>query len=136
MNWSSKREWFDLLWNSLNSVFKEMYGDPFGDVVCRYWELKGETMTGNLAGILLMPKFDRGHKNYLNLNFCLYLVKRLIVMFRCAVNIMIGQQNHLNITGFFLYKLIWQCYLFLVFNGLSLRHSSYRYINSYSYINC
>ena len=38
-----------------------MYGDQFGEVVCGYWGLKG----GNLAGILLMPKIDRGHKNYL-----------------------------------------------------------------------
>ena len=80
-----------------------MYGDQFGEVVCRYRGLKGETMTGNLAGILLI---NRGHTNYLTLNFCLYLIKRLIVMLRCGVNVMIGQQNHLNITGFFLYKFI------------------------------
>ena len=31
----------DLLTNSLNSFFKEMYGDQFGEFVCGYWGLKG-----------------------------------------------------------------------------------------------
>ena len=28
--------------NSLNSFFKEIYGDQFGEFVCGYWGLKGE----------------------------------------------------------------------------------------------
>ena len=31
-----KGKYFDLLSNSLNSVFKEMYGDQFGEFVCGY----------------------------------------------------------------------------------------------------
>ena len=31
----------DLSSNSLNSFFKEMYGDQFGEFVCGYWDLKG-----------------------------------------------------------------------------------------------
>ena len=27
--------------NSLNSFFKEMYRDQFGEFVCGYWDLKG-----------------------------------------------------------------------------------------------
>ena len=27
--------------NSLNSFFKEIYGDQFGEFVCGYWGLKG-----------------------------------------------------------------------------------------------
>ena len=30
-----------LLSNSLNSFFKEMYRDQFGEFVCGYWDLKG-----------------------------------------------------------------------------------------------
>ena len=32
---------FDLLSNSPNSFFKEMYGDQFGEFVSGYWGLKG-----------------------------------------------------------------------------------------------
>ena len=32
---------FDLLSNSLNSFFKEMFRDQFGEFVCGYWGLKG-----------------------------------------------------------------------------------------------
>ena len=28
--------------NSLNSFFKEIYGDQFGELVCGYWGLKSE----------------------------------------------------------------------------------------------
>ena len=31
----------DLLSNSLNTLFKEMYRDQFGEFVCGYWGLKG-----------------------------------------------------------------------------------------------
>ena len=31
----------DLLSNSLNTFFKEMYRDQFGEFVCGYWGLKG-----------------------------------------------------------------------------------------------
>ena len=31
----------DLLSNSLNLFFIEMYGDQFGEFVCAYWGLKG-----------------------------------------------------------------------------------------------
>ena len=37
----TKRKIFDLLPNSLNLLFKEMYGDQFGEFVCGYWDLKG-----------------------------------------------------------------------------------------------
>ena len=37
----SKRRIFDLLTNSLNSFFKEMYGDQLEEFVCGYWDLKG-----------------------------------------------------------------------------------------------
>ena len=30
-----------LLSNSLNTFFKKMYGDRFGELVCGYWGLKG-----------------------------------------------------------------------------------------------
>ena len=38
---SPKRKYFDLLSNSLNAFFKEMYGDQFGEFVCGYWGVKG-----------------------------------------------------------------------------------------------
>ena len=37
----TKRKIFDLFSNSLNLFFKEMYGDQFGEFVCRYCDLKG-----------------------------------------------------------------------------------------------
>ena len=36
-----KRKIFDLLSNSLNSFFEEMYGDQFGEFVSGYQGLKG-----------------------------------------------------------------------------------------------
>ena len=36
-----KRKCFDLLSNSLNLFFMEMYRDKFGEFVCGYWGLKG-----------------------------------------------------------------------------------------------
>ena len=42
----TKRKIFDLLPNSLNLFFKEMYGDQFGEFVCRYWDLKGQLKAG------------------------------------------------------------------------------------------
>ena len=36
-----KRKCFDLLPNSLNVFFKEMYRDQCGEFVCGYWGLKG-----------------------------------------------------------------------------------------------
>ena len=41
IRWSPKRKCLDLLSNSLNSFFKEMYRDQFGEFVCGYWGLKG-----------------------------------------------------------------------------------------------
>ena len=41
IKWSSKRKCLDLLWNSLNTFFKEVYRDQFGEFVCGYWCLKG-----------------------------------------------------------------------------------------------
>ena len=41
MKWSPKRKCFDLLSNFLNSFFKEIYRDQFGEFVCGYWGLKG-----------------------------------------------------------------------------------------------
>ena len=41
MKWSLKRKWFDLLSNSLNFPFKEIYRDQFGELVCGFWGLKG-----------------------------------------------------------------------------------------------
>ena len=35
------RKNLDLSSNSLNSFFKEMYGDQSGEFVCGYWDLKG-----------------------------------------------------------------------------------------------
>ena len=40
--WSPKRKCLDLLSNSLNLFFKEMYGDQFGEFARGYWGLKGE----------------------------------------------------------------------------------------------
>ena len=37
----TKRKIFDLLSNSLDLFFKEMYGDQFGEFVCGYWGLMG-----------------------------------------------------------------------------------------------
>ena len=41
IKWSPKRECHDLLSNSLNSFFKEIYRDQFGEFVCGYWGFKG-----------------------------------------------------------------------------------------------
>ena len=41
IKWSSKRKCLDLLWNSLNTFFKEVYRDQFGEFVCGYWDLEG-----------------------------------------------------------------------------------------------
>ena len=41
INWSPNRKCFDLSWNSLNSFFKKMYRDQFGEFVFGYWDLKG-----------------------------------------------------------------------------------------------
>ena len=38
---SPKEKKPDLLSNSLNSFFQEMYADQFGELVCGYWGLKG-----------------------------------------------------------------------------------------------
>ena len=39
----NKEKCFDLLTNSINLFFKEMYSnrDQFGELVCGYWGLKG-----------------------------------------------------------------------------------------------
>ena len=37
----TKEKYLDRIPNSLNSFFKEMYGDQFGELVCGYWDLKG-----------------------------------------------------------------------------------------------
>ena len=36
------RKCLDLLSDSLNTFFKEMYGDQFGEFVSGYWDLKGQ----------------------------------------------------------------------------------------------
>ena len=41
MRWSLKRKCFDLLSNSLNYLFKEMYRDQFGELVREFLGLKG-----------------------------------------------------------------------------------------------
>ena len=41
IKWSPKKKYLDLLSNSLNSFFQEMYGDQFGELACGYWGLKG-----------------------------------------------------------------------------------------------
>ena len=42
IKWWPKRKCFDLLSNCLNSFFKEMYRDQFGEFACGYWGLKGQ----------------------------------------------------------------------------------------------
>ena len=37
----AERKIFDMLSNSLNLFFKEMYGDQSGEFVCGYYGLKG-----------------------------------------------------------------------------------------------
>ena len=37
----TKKKCLDLLSNSLNTVFKKMYRNQFGEIVCGYWGLKG-----------------------------------------------------------------------------------------------
>ena len=41
IKWSPKRKCFDLLSNSLDSFFKELYRDHWGEFVWGYWDLKG-----------------------------------------------------------------------------------------------
>ena len=41
IKWSPERKCFNLLSNSLNSFFKEMYRDQFGEFVHVHWSLKG-----------------------------------------------------------------------------------------------
>ena len=45
IKWSPKWKCIDLLWNSLNSFFKEMYGGQFGEFVMGILELKGLNRT-------------------------------------------------------------------------------------------
>ena len=55
IKWSPKRNCFDLLSNSLNLFFKEMYKDQFGEFACGYWGLKGKgrnTYVGSSWGFL------------------------------------------------------------------------------------
>ena len=40
MRINKMRKYFDRLSNSLNTFFKEIYGDQFGEFVCGYWGLK------------------------------------------------------------------------------------------------
>ena len=44
----------DLLSNSLNSFFKEIYGDQFGEFVCGYWGLKVKPLYN--SHFLLSPR--------------------------------------------------------------------------------
>ena len=48
---------FDLLSNSLNSFFKEIYRDQFGEFVCGYWGLKVNLISNQIYhqidGVLL-----------------------------------------------------------------------------------
>ena len=39
-----KRKCFDLLSNSLNLFFMEMYRHQFGEFACGYWGLKGQNI--------------------------------------------------------------------------------------------
>ena len=39
IQWSPKRKCFDLLSNSLNELFKELYWDQFREFVCGHWGL-------------------------------------------------------------------------------------------------
>ena len=50
MKWSLKRKWFDLLSNSLNFPFKEIYRDQVGELVCGFW---GETKILSLISRLI-----------------------------------------------------------------------------------
>ena len=49
ITWSPKRKCFDLLSNSLNLFFKEMYRDQFGEFACGYWGFQ------NLYGMVWTP---------------------------------------------------------------------------------
>ena len=44
--------------NSLNSFFKEIYGEQFGEFVCGYWGLKGEVNNG-----LYVTKKNNSHND-------------------------------------------------------------------------
>ena len=59
IKWSPKRKkYFDLLSNSLNSFFKEIYRDQFGEFVFRYWGLKVNNEDwgrGQRSVVWLMP---------------------------------------------------------------------------------
>ena len=41
IKWSPIEKFFDLLSNSLNLFFTEMYGDQSGKFACGYWGLEG-----------------------------------------------------------------------------------------------
>ena len=41
IKWSPIEKFVDLLWNSLNLFFKEMYGDQSGKFACGYWGQEG-----------------------------------------------------------------------------------------------
>ena len=49
IKWSPKRKCFDLLSNSLNSFFKEIYRGQFGEFVYGYWGFKG--LSGKESGV-------------------------------------------------------------------------------------
>ena len=58
IKWSPKRKCFDLLSNSLNSFFKEICRDQFGEFVFRYWGLKVNNEDwgrGQRSVVWLMP---------------------------------------------------------------------------------
>ena len=54
----TREKYLDLLSNSLNSFFKGMYGDQFGEFVCGYWCLKGY---GRLDCIVITKTYCYGH---------------------------------------------------------------------------
>ena len=49
----SKGKCFDLLSNSLNLFFNEMYIDQSGEIACEYWVLKGQNISSILFSIHL-----------------------------------------------------------------------------------
>ena len=73
---------FDLLSNSLNTFFKEIYRDQFGEFVCGYWGLNKcvPIVTGGHLGLLLSEGL-RSH-GLMNNNKEL-LVRRVV---KCKIN--------------------------------------------------
>ena len=82
IKWSSKRKCFDLLSNSLNSFFKEIYRDQFGEFICGYWGLKGYRKFQHET----LPYFFYGH------------------------NMQGDRLNHTVFKGMWIFSYMWQMY--------------------------